>query len=112
MPVAADLSDLRRKYEWAESHPVEARQIAESGTRFARWMGSLEGLSRLYEEFMVTPLRNAILAYRPMPSKDRQGLARVGKSLLDVILESGNGSFIVVSRCTGEKGIPCKAELG
>ncbi len=109
VPVAADLSDLRRKYEWAEGHPVEARQIAESGTRFARWMGSAEGLGRLYEEYLVTPLRNVITAYRPMPPMDPQGLPRVGKSVLDVIIESGNGDFRVVSRCTGLHGTSCEA---
>jgi hypothetical protein len=108
VPVAADISDLRRKYEWAENHPVEARQIAESGTRFARWMGSAEGLGRLYEEYLVTPLRNVIIAYRPMPPKDRQGLPRAGKSVLDVIIESGNGNFKVVSRCTGLHGTSCE----
>jgi hypothetical protein len=108
VPVAADLSDLRRKYEWAESHPVEARQIAESGTRFARWMGSADGFGRLYEEYLVTPLRDVIIAYRPMPPMDRQGLPRAGKSVLDVIIESGNGDFKVVSRCTGLRGTSCE----
>ncbi|KAL3827157.1 hypothetical protein ACHAXA_006712 [Cyclostephanos tholiformis] len=108
VPVAADLSDLRRKYEWAESNPIEARRIAENGTRFARWMGSPEGFGRLYEEYLVAPLRNVIMAYRPMPPRDRQGRSRGGKSVLDVILESGEGNFKVVSRCTGLPGTSCE----
>jgi hypothetical protein len=108
VPVSADLSDLRRKYEWAESHPVEARRIAENGTRFARWMGSPEGFGRLYEEYLVGPLRNAIMAYRPMPPRDRVGHSRDGKSLLDVIIDGGEGKFKVVSRCTGLPGTSCE----
>jgi hypothetical protein len=108
VPVSADLSDLRRKYDWAENHPVEARRIAENGTRFARWMGSPEGFGRLYEEFLVGPLRNAILAYRPMPPRDREGRSRDGKSLLEVIIDGGEGIFKVVSRCTGLLGTSCE----
>ncbi len=32
VPVRSDLEDLLDKLEWAESHPEEARQIAENGT--------------------------------------------------------------------------------
>jgi len=41
---------------WAESHPDEAKKIAEGGTEFARWMGSPEGFVKLYEDRVVAPL--------------------------------------------------------
>ena len=36
VPVAADLSDLVAKIEWARAHPVEARAIVRRGAAFAR----------------------------------------------------------------------------
>jgi hypothetical protein len=105
IPIKDDLSDLRDKYEWAESHPIEAKEIAENGTRFARWMGSPEGFGKLYDEFIISPLQKVIMAYKPTVSKQR------GKTTLDVILESGNGQFTVVSRCSGLHGTSC-VEVG
>ena len=102
VPVKADLSDLRQIYDWAKSHLYKAKQIAKNGTKFACWMGSAEGFGRLYEEYMVTPLRNVIMAYRPLPPSKRGG-----NNALDVILESGNGKFTVVSRCSGLRGTSC-----
>jgi len=96
VPITTDLSDLRKKYEWAESHPVEAKQIAEAGTRFARWMGSVEGFGHLYREHLVDPLRNVLRAYKPMPPR------YAGKSALDVINETRGGEeFAVIGRCSG-----------
>ncbi len=103
IPVETDLSDLRKKFEWAETHPVEAKQIAEQGTAFARWMGSAEGFERLYEERLVAPLRDVLGAYRPLPP--RYG----GRSVLDVILESGaERGFTVVGRCSGRRSNSCE----
>ena len=101
VPIKDDLSDLREKYDWAESHPIEAKEIAENGTRFARWMGSPDGFGKLYDEFIISPLQKVIMAYIPTAPKQR------GKTTLDVILESGNGQFTVVSRCTGLHGTSC-----
>ena len=101
VPIKADLSDLREKFEWAESHPIEARQIAENGTRFARWMGSVEGFGQMYQEFIVNPLRNVVRAYRPMPPRYK------GKSALDVVLESGQGKYAIVSKCSGLHANSC-----
>mmetsp|Transcript_26863 Transcript_26863/g.48444 ORF Transcript_26863/g.48444 Transcript_26863/m.48444 type:complete len:646 (+) Transcript_26863:90-2027(+) len=104
VPVEMDLSDLRNKFEWAESHPVEAKQIAEQGTQFARWMGSVEGFGRMYEEHMVAPLRNVLQAYRPMPARYD------GKSVLDVINErGGQAGFTVVGRCSGLHSNSCES---
>jgi len=53
VPVRSDLEDLLDKLEWAESHPEEARQIAENGTRFVRELGTLDGFVRVFESNMV-----------------------------------------------------------
>ena len=88
------MSDLRSKYEWAESHPEEARRIAEAGTEFARRMGSVEGYSQLYQEHIVHPLGQVIAAYKT-PRKKYHG-ARA----LDILKEA-DSSFTVVARCGG-----------
>eukprot|EP00584_Thalassiosira_punctigera_P013834 CAMPEP_0172553312 /NCGR_PEP_ID=MMETSP1067-20121228/50006_1 /TAXON_ID=265564 ORGANISM="Thalassiosira punctigera, Strain Tpunct2005C2" /NCGR_SAMPLE_ID=MMETSP1067 /ASSEMBLY_ACC=CAM_ASM_000444 /LENGTH=644 /DNA_ID=CAMNT_0013341477 /DNA_START=250 /DNA_END=2184 /DNA_ORIENTATION=+ len=103
IPVKTDLSDLREKFEWAESHPVEAKQIAEQGTAFARWMGSPEGFARLYEDHLVAPLRNVLRAYRPLPPRYK------GKSALEIIMESGKKKgFTIVGRCSGLHSNSCE----
>ena len=95
IPIATDLSDLREKYDWAESHPTEAQRIAEAGTEFARWMGSQEGFEQLYQEHFVAPLGKIIASYE-LPRKKYHG-----KKVLDILREEGNGSFGVVARCGG-----------
>ena len=103
IPINTDLSDLREKYEWAESHPDEAQQIAENGTRFARWMGSAEGFGQLYEKYLVAPLRDVVLAYRnPSQQKYRR------KSVLDIIDGMGNGNVRVIASCSGLHPNSCK----
>jgi hypothetical protein len=36
VPVAQDFSDLQTQFEWSETHPAEAREIAENGRMFAK----------------------------------------------------------------------------
>jgi hypothetical protein len=99
IPIKTDLSDLREKYEWAESHPEEARRISENGTRFAQWMASVEGFGQLYEAYLAAPLRNVITAYN-YPSPLEHGNKRV----LDLIFERGNDKFTVVYKCMRAQG--------
>lgn len=104
VPVNTDLSDLRNKFEWAESHPREAKQIAEQGTQFARWMGSREGFARLYEDYLVRPLGDIVRAYRPLPPRYQ------GKTLLQVIEERGKelgAGWDVIGRCSGMHSNSC-----
>ena len=101
VPINTDLSDLREKYEWAESHPLEAKQISENGTRFARWMGSMEGFGQMYEQHIVAPLQNTLRAYKPVPPMHE------GKSVLDIITESSE-IFTVVGRCSGLHKSSCE----
>ena len=61
-----DLSNLRERYEWAESHPDEARRISEAGTAFVKYMGTIDYWERVYDRIFVTRLRPTIEAYKPM----------------------------------------------
>ena len=94
IPVAVDLSDLKAKYDWAESHPQETQRIAEAGTEFARRMGSLEGYAQLYQEHIVHPLGKIIAAYK-MPRKKYHGAKVVD------VLKQANDNYSVVARCGG-----------
>ena len=66
IPVSSDLRDLKRKYDWAESHPVESRRIADAGTNLARYLISPEGMEEVYNRDIVEPLRRVIEAYQPL----------------------------------------------
>ncbi|KAL7464741.1 hypothetical protein ACHAXS_005081 [Conticribra weissflogii] len=65
VPVRADLRDLKKKFEWAESHPKVAARIARQATRLAREIGTPEGFAQLFREDLEEPLRRMIEAYRP-----------------------------------------------
>jgi len=101
VPVNMDLTDLREKFEWAESHPAEAKKIAEAGTEFARWMGSQGGFAQLYERHLVDPLRRVLEAYEPMKSNHPPQYQQLNdKSTLEFITDANEG-FTIVGRCSG-----------
>jgi len=68
VPVSHDLRDLKKQFKWAESHPQQAKRIAERGTEFMRRLATPEGMDQLIREDFVEPLRRAIEAYRPVAS--------------------------------------------
>jgi hypothetical protein len=72
IPVKDDLSDLHEKYEWAESHPIEAKQIANAGTELVASFGTVEGFMALYSRFYEEPLRQVVEAYVPLRQHQQQ----------------------------------------
>lgn len=68
VPVSSDLLDLKQKFDWAESHPVESKQIADEGTNLMRYLSSPEGLEAMLQQDIVEPLRRVIEAYQPVSS--------------------------------------------
>ena len=96
VPVKMDLSDLRQKFEWAESHPKDARRIAEAGTAFARRVGTAEGFKELYREHIIGPLGSMIRAYR------KPRAAYGNKRVMEIVRKSPQGEkFGVLGRCSG-----------
>ncbi|KAL7532469.1 hypothetical protein ACHAWF_004144 [Thalassiosira exigua] len=95
VPVRADLSDLREKYEWAESHPQQARQISDNATELARNLGTPEGVQALYKHFYEGRLRDAVQAYAPL---EEGGAWR--KALAEA-------SFRPIFRCNGNHLYGC-----
>lgn len=65
VPVREDLRDLKKKFDWAESHPRVAARIARQATQLAREIGSPEGFEQLFKEDFEEPLRKMIEAYQP-----------------------------------------------
>lgn len=66
LPVSADLKDLKQKFDWTESHPYQARKIANASTEFMKELGTPQGFGKLYEQDFVEPLRRVLEAYQPV----------------------------------------------
>jgi len=63
IPVNEDLSDLKEKYEWAETHDQKARLIANAGTEFVQQIGQPKGMEQLYQQHFLKPLEDVLDAY-------------------------------------------------
>ena len=63
VPVKADLSDLKEKYDWAESHPLMAKRISDNATQFIRWLGTAQGMDEMFHQFYSWPLQRVVEAY-------------------------------------------------
>ncbi|KAL7509011.1 hypothetical protein ACHAXN_006045 [Cyclotella atomus] len=103
IPVRADLSDLRERYEWAENNPEEAQKIARAGTEFAKWIGTVDGFRTMYQEYLVDPLKASLDAYVPMDKK-----LFGSKTVMDIIDEQGESSWHIVAICSGLHADSCR----
>jgi len=65
VPVRQDLSDLKEKFDWAESHPEEAQAIAKAGAELALRLGSDEYIQKLYDDLFVQHVGKVVAAYEP-----------------------------------------------
>lgn len=67
VPVKMDLSDLRDKFEWAESHPIAAEAIARASTEYIRQnMATDAWIERTYDRYFGRELGSIVDAYRPL----------------------------------------------
>jgi hypothetical protein len=106
IPVASDLSDLKAKFEWAEQHPVEAKNIADRGTELIRYLTGPEGFKQMYEEDLVEPLRRVIEAYQPTVKAFRKPNWRL-------IVDSMDGETIKpIMKCYGRRHGDCVELVG
>lgn len=102
VPVAPNLRDLQRKFEWAEGHPAQARRIAEAGADFVRRLGTPEGFGEMFREDFVEPLRRTIEAYQPV------GATRPGTTWREVLDSLENCRVMPVIECSGRMPKSCK----
>ena len=94
IPISADLKDLKSKFDWAESHPVEAKRIADEGTKFMREIGTPQGFGTMFEQDFVEPVKQVIEAY--------QLIREDGLLWTDVLLsESNSAHFLPILECNG-----------
>jgi len=68
VPIREDLSDLKTKFEWAESHPEEAQAISQRATEFSRSLSTTEGMAEIFEELYRKPLDLVVESYQPIES--------------------------------------------
>ena len=69
VPIKSDLSDLKAKFDWAESHPKMAQQISDNATQLARTFGTPEGMEKLFKEFFEWPMSRVVESYQSLPSR-------------------------------------------
>ena len=107
IPIKEDLSDLKEKYDWAESHPELAKQISDNATKLAKALGTSEGFSIMYKEFYDTPLRSVVEAYQPLKSNDGGETPVDWKEAMSAII--GNDEFLrPIMSCAGYYGHDCE----
>ena len=101
IPVRADLTDLKEKYDWAEAHPEYAKLISEQATKLMRRLGTVEGFGEMFQESVVDPTRSALEAYTPV-SVTHPG--KMWRQVLKNAQNTGNISVITMrANCTGNK---------
>ncbi len=106
IPVASDLSDLKAKFDWAESHQVEAKNIADRGTELIRYLTGPEGFKHMYDEDLVEPLRRVIEAYQPTVKAFRKPNWRL-------IVDNMDGETIKpIMKCYGRRHGDCVELVG
>ena len=105
IPVAPQLDDLKAKFDWAESHPVEAKNIASRGTEFVRYLTSRDGFAHMFQEDLVEPLRQVIEAYQPLT---RRGHKNWRKEIDKVYADS----ILPIMKCNGRATADCERLVG
>ena len=91
------MSDLKEKFDWAESHPELAKQISDNATRLAKSLGTLEGFSIMFNEFYDAPLRAVVEAYQPLKNG--------GSDWKEVMM---NNDLRPIMQCVGQYGHDCE----
>ncbi|KAL7524633.1 hypothetical protein ACHAXR_000655 [Thalassiosira sp. AJA248-18] len=86
------------KYEWAESHQVAAKMIADQGTAMMRRIATVEGFGDMFQEVFTEPLRRVMEAYQPVSS------THPGSSWKEVLTSLDSDIYPII-RCTGNGGM-------
>lgn len=108
IPVRADLTDLKERFDWAESHPLEAQRISNAATAFAKWVGSEQGFRTMYHEYLVDPLKASLEAYNDATDEKRFGRKTSVMDVIEEQMKSKNNNWNVVAICSGLHAYSCK----
>ncbi|KAL7531974.1 hypothetical protein ACHAXR_004343 [Thalassiosira sp. AJA248-18] len=106
IPVSSDLRDLKRKFDWAESHPEQSQKIAKESTMLMRYLTSPEGFEQMFKADMVEPLRRVIEAYQPVSTMHSSTSWRTWREALRNI--EGGDALFSATKCSGNLMWGCK----
>jgi len=102
VPVKANLSDLKEKFEWAESHPVMARRISDNATQFVKRLGTPEGMQEIFHQYYEWPLQQVVEAYRPLEQgSDWREVMRITMEGTGGQKGGGNNGLRPIMECGG-----------
>ena len=93
IPVAEDLHDLRKMYDWAEANPHAAKRISENASELMRYLNTPEGMDELYQQSFAEPVRRLIEAYLPV------SVTRPGLILADILANLEGDGWVMALRC-------------
>jgi len=105
IPIQEDLSDLKEKFYWAESHQDQAKKIALEGIEFMKQLGTPQGFGRIYEQDFVRPLRRVVDAYQPVSSLGRTYGGK-GSAVVDVLAQLESSGYVPIIGCSGRSDTP------
>ena len=94
IPVREDLMDLKERYDWAESHPEEARGMSERATALIKNLGTTEGFEEMFRIYYEEPIAQVVGSYEPL-TNDRQNSWR------EVILKKDGYGLNTQWQCGG-----------
>jgi len=66
VPIDCDLSNLKDQYDWAESHPQKAKEIAEEGTKLGKYLLSEGYITKVFNDLFLGYLRQLLIAHDEM----------------------------------------------
>ena len=95
IPVAEDLHDLRKKFDWAEANPQTAKMISENGSNRMRQLRTPEGLDEFDQQSFAEPVRRVMEVYQPV------SVTNSGLSWKDVLTNLEGDSWVTIWRCRG-----------
>ena len=100
IPVKADLSDLREKFEWAEAHPHKAKTISDNATKLIKRLGTERGFEEMFRRFYEWPMRQVLEAYQP--------LDKGGGTWREAMLQMGGEHLRPIMQCDGDYTHTCE----
>jgi hypothetical protein len=97
VPIHTNLSNLYDMYVWAETHPDQAKQIAQRGQAYARQHVIHDNLQKTFDQLYVERLGHIVDAYQPSSKSS-------GGETIDSILQKykDDGLFLkqLTTSCT------------
>lgn len=106
IPVASDLRDLKTKFDWAESHPDESKNIADRGTELIKYLTSIDGFQHMFNEDLMEPLRKVIEAYQPTVN------AFNNPNWRRIVDEMDGQTIKPIMKCYGRRNGDCEQLVG